>query len=125
MHLSTVAFRLIISSFKSDALIENIDVFPPFVEACGLEMPKLDGKNIGPFLDNQKRTRIMLPKAYIRERFFFGEAHLQMVSGDIPSGLTLILSKLRLLSCIGISKKMELQLKTLPVIQHSNNLKKG
>jgi iduronate 2-sulfatase len=37
---------------KSSALVENIDVFPTLVDACGLEMPKLDGKSLLPLVDD-------------------------------------------------------------------------
>ena len=36
---------------KTDALVENVDIFPSLVEACGLQGPKFDGKSILEILD--------------------------------------------------------------------------
>ncbi|GAA0880251.1 sulfatase [Algoriphagus jejuensis] len=54
-----VRVPLIISAGKSqkktntsDALVENIDVFPTIVEACGLERPSLEGKSLMPLLES-------------------------------------------------------------------------
>lgn len=48
--------------FQSDAIVENIDVFPTLVEACGLTMPKLDGKSLIPLL--KKRNMKWSKAAY-------------------------------------------------------------
>ncbi len=37
---------------KSDALVENIDIFPTIAEICGLKKPKIDGKSIVPLLND-------------------------------------------------------------------------
>ena len=39
---------------RSNALVENIDVFPTIAAACNLTMPKTDGKSLLPLLDNPK-----------------------------------------------------------------------
>lgn len=36
----------------SEALVENVDVFPSIIEATNLPMPNLDGKSLLPLLDN-------------------------------------------------------------------------
>ena len=36
----------------SDALVENVDIFPTLVDLCGLEGPKSDGKSILPVIKN-------------------------------------------------------------------------
>ena len=36
----------------SNALVENVDVFPTIVDVCGIEGPKSDGKSIRPVIDN-------------------------------------------------------------------------
>ncbi|MCF7561528.1 sulfatase [Sabulilitoribacter multivorans] len=41
-----------IAGEASDALVENVDIFPTLVELCGLEGPKSDGKSILPVLNN-------------------------------------------------------------------------
>ena len=39
---------------QSDALVENVDVFPTIAEACGLQLSQVDGKSLLPLLDNPK-----------------------------------------------------------------------
>ncbi|MFY0606461.1 MAG: sulfatase [Cyclobacteriaceae bacterium] len=39
------------SGKRSNALVENIDVFPTLAEACGLSIPEVDGKSIMPLLN--------------------------------------------------------------------------
>ena len=39
----------------SDALVENVDIFPTLAEMCGLETPKLDGKSILSVVNNPKK----------------------------------------------------------------------
>lgn len=41
-----------IVNVRSQALVENIDIFPTLAEACGLTVPELDGKSIIPLLEN-------------------------------------------------------------------------
>lgn len=36
----------------SNALVENVDIFPTLVDLCGIEAPKSDGKSILPVIDN-------------------------------------------------------------------------
>ncbi|TMN73078.1 hypothetical protein CWB85_04885 [Pseudoalteromonas sp. S1727] len=36
----------------SNALVENVDIFPSVAQAAGLEMPKVDGQSLLPLLDN-------------------------------------------------------------------------
>ena len=38
----------------SDALVENVDIFPTLVEFCGLEGPKTEGKSILPIINKPK-----------------------------------------------------------------------
>jgi iduronate 2-sulfatase len=40
---------------SSDALIENVDVFPTLAEACGLKTQELDGKSLVTLADNPKQ----------------------------------------------------------------------
>lgn len=40
------------TNVSSDALIENIDVFPTLAAACGIKTPTLEGESILPLLDN-------------------------------------------------------------------------
>ena len=44
----------------SDALVENVDIFPTLVDLCGLESPKLDGKTILPIINkpNKKGDKV-------------------------------------------------------------------
>ena len=39
----------------TDALVENVDIFPSLVEACGLKGPASDGKSVLSVLDNPKK----------------------------------------------------------------------
>lgn len=39
---------------RSDALVENIDIFPTIAEACGLSIHEVDGKSILPLIDRPK-----------------------------------------------------------------------
>jgi arylsulfatase A-like enzyme len=41
-----------ISGATSDALVENVDIFPTLVDLCNLEGPKSDGKSLLPVIDN-------------------------------------------------------------------------
>jgi arylsulfatase A-like enzyme len=41
---------------KSDALVENIDVFPTIAEACGLRIHEVDGKSLLPLIDNPNKV---------------------------------------------------------------------
>jgi iduronate 2-sulfatase len=36
----------------SNALVENVDIFPTLVELCGMKRPKTDGKSLLPLIDN-------------------------------------------------------------------------
>lgn len=40
------------SGVTSDALVENVDIFPTLVALCGLEGPPSDGKSLLPVIDN-------------------------------------------------------------------------
>jgi len=40
-----------VTNGRTDALVENIDVFPTLAEACGLKTPPVDGKSIMPVVD--------------------------------------------------------------------------
>ena len=40
----------------SNALVENIDIFPTLAEACGLNMHHVDGKSILPLIDDPNKT---------------------------------------------------------------------
>ena len=40
----------------SDALVENVDIFPTIVDLCGLESPKFEGKSIVPLLNKPNKT---------------------------------------------------------------------
>ncbi|WP_159951688.1 sulfatase [Polaribacter septentrionalilitoris] len=40
----------------SDALVENVDIFPTLVEFCGLEGPKPDGKSILPVINKPNKN---------------------------------------------------------------------
>lgn len=39
---------------RSDALVENVDIFPTIAEACGLKVHPIDGKSILELVDNPK-----------------------------------------------------------------------
>ena len=41
-----------IAGKTSDALVENVDIFPTLVDLCNLEGPKSDGKSLLPVIDN-------------------------------------------------------------------------
>lgn len=41
-----------VENVRSDALVENVDIFPTLVEACGLKLHPIDGKSILSLLDN-------------------------------------------------------------------------
>ncbi len=43
-----------VANVKSSALVENVDIFPTIAEACGLEVPPIDGKSILQLVDNPK-----------------------------------------------------------------------
>lgn len=45
-----------VAGAQSDALVENVDIFPTLVDLCGLEGPKSDGKSILPVIDNPKQV---------------------------------------------------------------------
>lgn len=49
------SYKNSMTSVKTDALVENVDVFPTLVEACGLEMPKLDGKSLMALVNNPEK----------------------------------------------------------------------
>lgn len=40
----------------SNALVENIDVFPTIAEACGLKIHEVDGKSLLPLIDNPNKS---------------------------------------------------------------------
>ncbi len=40
-----------VANVKSNALVENVDLFPTIAEACGFELQELDGKSILPVID--------------------------------------------------------------------------
>jgi iduronate 2-sulfatase len=40
-----------VTHVETDALVENVDIFPTLAEACGLKMPPVDGKSILPVVD--------------------------------------------------------------------------
>lgn len=39
----------------SNALVENVDIFPTLVELCGMKGPKTDGKSLLPVIDNPEK----------------------------------------------------------------------
>ena len=41
-----------VSNVKTNALVENVDLFATIAEACGFEIPQMDGKSILPVVDN-------------------------------------------------------------------------
>lgn len=41
-----------ITNARSDALVENVDIFPTLADACGLDLGELDGKSILPVVNN-------------------------------------------------------------------------
>jgi arylsulfatase A-like enzyme len=40
-----------VTNERSDALVENVDIFPTLAEACGLQVPPIDGKSILELVD--------------------------------------------------------------------------
>jgi arylsulfatase A-like enzyme len=46
------AYKNRVTNVKSDALVENVDVFPTIAAACGLKPLHVDGKSLLPLLDN-------------------------------------------------------------------------
>lgn len=40
------------TNVQSEALVENVDIFPTLIEACGLVSPKIDGKSLLSLVDN-------------------------------------------------------------------------
>jgi arylsulfatase A-like enzyme len=43
-----------LTNASSDALVENVDIFPTLAEACGLDIHPIDGKSILELVDNPK-----------------------------------------------------------------------
>ena len=58
---------------KSDALVENVDIFPTLVDLCGLEGPKFDGKSILPIINkpNKKGDKVAT-SVYARGKKYMG-----------------------------------------------------
>lgn len=44
------------ANVSSNALVENLDVFPTLIEACGLKSPEIDGKSMLALVDNPKKS---------------------------------------------------------------------
>lgn len=49
------SYKKRLTNVSSDALVENVDVFPTVAEACGLATHKMDGKSILSVVDNPKK----------------------------------------------------------------------
>ncbi|MBB3696643.1 sulfatase-like hydrolase/transferase [Flammeovirga yaeyamensis] len=49
------AYKKSKKGLTSDALVENIDVFPTVAAACGLDLTDVDGKSLLPLLDRPKK----------------------------------------------------------------------
>ncbi|WP_372772755.1 sulfatase [Mangrovibacterium sp.] len=45
-------YKARVTNAKTNALVENIDIFPTIAEACGLQPKNIDGKSILPVVDN-------------------------------------------------------------------------